>query len=44
MKSFLQWTSVILYLAVSAFLVAFGLLYANVTDLLWFHAAAVAPE
>ncbi|MCE9521381.1 MAG: hypothetical protein K8S25_02985 [Alphaproteobacteria bacterium] len=44
MQTYLQWTSIILFLAVSAFLVAFGLLYANVTDLLWFHAAAVPPE
>lgn len=44
MRAFLQWTSVVLFLAVSAFLVAFGLLYANVTDLLWFHAAAVPPD
>jgi hypothetical protein len=43
-KSIYQWTSVILFLAVSAFLIAFGLLYANVTDLLWFHAAAVPPD
>src|SRR6185436_19686423 len=28
----------------SVFLVAFGLLYANVDDLLWFHAAAVPPD
>jgi len=44
MRTKLQWTSVILYLLVSAFLVAFGLLYANVNDLLWFHAAAVPPD
>lgn len=44
MSAILQWTSVILYLAVSLFLVAFGLLYANVTDLLWFHAAAVPAD
>lgn len=44
MQNYLQWTSIILFLAVSAFLVAFGLLYANVNDLLWFHAAAVPPE
>lgn len=44
MKSKLQWASVILYLVVSVFLVAFGLLYANVNDLLWFHAAAVPPD
>ena len=40
----LQWTSIILFMAVSAFLIAFGFLYANVTELLWFHAAAVPPE
>lgn len=40
----LQWTSIILFIAVSAFLVAFGLLYSNVNDLLWFHAAAVPPD
>lgn len=44
MRTMLQWTSVILFLAVSAFLVAFGLLYSNVTDLLSFHAAAVPPD
>jgi len=44
MHAFLQWTSVVLFLAVSAFLVAFGLLYANVNDLLGFHAAAVPPD
>ena len=44
MQAILQWTSVILFLAVSAFLVAFGLLYSNVNDLLWFHAAAVPPD
>lgn len=44
MRTILQWTSVSLFMAVSAFLVAFGLLYANATDLLWFHAAAVPPE
>ncbi|MBP6011693.1 MAG: hypothetical protein KBA31_05650 [Alphaproteobacteria bacterium] len=44
MQTYLQWTSIILFLAVSAFLVAFGLLYANVNDLLWFHAAAVPPD
>ena len=44
MQTYLQWTSVILYLAVSLFLVAFGLLYANATDLLWFHAAAVPTD
>lgn len=44
MQGLMQWTSVILYLAVSLFLVAFGLLYSNVPDLLWFHAAAVPPD
>jgi len=44
MKSFLQWTSIVLFMIVSVFLVAFGLLYANVNDLLWFHAAAVPPD
>jgi hypothetical protein len=44
MQSKLQWTSVILFMAVSVFLVAFGLLYSNVNDLLWFHAAAVPPD
>jgi hypothetical protein len=44
MQAKLQWTSVILFMAVSVFLVAFGLLYANVNDLLWFHAAAVPPD
>ena len=44
MQPTLQWTSLILFMAVSAFLVAFGLLYANVNDLLWFHAAAVPPD
>jgi hypothetical protein len=44
MQTKLQWASVILFMVVSVFLIAFGLLYANVTDLLWFHAAAVPPE
>jgi hypothetical protein len=44
MQAKLQWASVILFMAVSIFLVAFGLLYANVNDLLWFHAAAVPPD
>lgn len=44
MRTKLQWTSVILFTLVSIFLIAFGLLYANVGDLLWFHAAAVPPD
>ncbi len=41
--SILQWTSVALFMLLSLFLIAFGLLYANVNDMLFFHAAAV-PE
>jgi hypothetical protein len=44
MQTTLQWTSLILFMAVSAFLVAFGFLYSNVNDLLWFHAAAVPAD
>src|SRR6185312_16190493 len=44
MRTQLQWASVILFMAVSVFLIAFGLLYANVSDLLWFHAAAVPAD
>jgi hypothetical protein len=44
MQTALQWTSVTLFMAVSAFLVAFGFLYSNVNDLLWFHAAAVPAD
>lgn len=44
MRKTLQWTSVILFMVVSLFLVAFGLLYANLNDLIWFHAAAVPPD
>jgi hypothetical protein len=36
--------SVFFFCAVSVFLILFGLLYANVSDLLWFHAAAVPPD
>lgn len=35
--------SLVLFILLSVFLVAFGLLYASVHDMLWFHAAAV-PE
>ena len=44
MQKILQRTSIVLFMAVSVFLVAFGLLYANVGDLLWFHAAAVPAD
>ena len=36
--------SVFFFCAVSLFLILFGLLYANVNDPLWFHAAAVPPD
>lgn len=39
----LRWTSLVLFTLLSAFMIAFGILYASVQDLLWFHAAAV-PE
>jgi hypothetical protein len=39
----LRWTSLILFGLVGLFLIAFGSLYASVTDMLWFHASAV-PE
>jgi hypothetical protein len=40
---YLRWASVALFGVLSAFLIAFGVLYATVHDMLWFHAAAV-PE
>jgi hypothetical protein len=43
MQSKLKLASVILFMALSVFLMAFGTLYASVQDLLFFHAAAV-PE
>lgn len=43
MRAILHWASIVLFLAVSAFLIWFGATYASVTDMLWFHAAAV-PE
>jgi hypothetical protein len=39
----LRWASIVLFVLLSLFLVAFGALYASVDDMLWFHAAAV-PE
>lgn len=36
--------SVFFFCTVSLFLMLFGFLYANVNDLLWFHAAAVPPD
>jgi hypothetical protein len=41
MHSKLKLTSIILFMALSLFLMAFGVLYATVQNLLWFHAAAV---
>lgn len=41
--SILRWTSMALFLLLSLFLIAFGVLYASVQDMLFFHAAAV-PE
>jgi hypothetical protein len=43
-STFYRRASVFLFCAVSVFLILFGLLYANVKDLLWFHAAAVPPD
>lgn len=43
MRTFLRRASLALFGLLSLFLVAFGALYASVTDMLFFHAAAV-PE
>ena len=43
MRGVLHWSGLALLAAVSAFLIWFGLVYANVMGLLWFHAAAI-PE
>jgi hypothetical protein len=43
MKSKRQLAAMILFMALSVFLMAFGALYASVKDVLFFHAAAV-PE
>jgi hypothetical protein len=42
-KKLLRWTSVVLFVLLSLFLLWFGWVYATVDNLLWFHAAAV-PE
>lgn len=44
MQAAMRWTSLGLYGLVGVFFVAFGALYASVTHLLWFHAAAVPPS
>src|SRR5689334_3718199 len=41
MRPKLKMASIVLFMALSLFLVAFGLLYIVVHNLLWFHAAAV---
>jgi hypothetical protein len=41
MHSKFRLASIILFMALSVFLMAFGTLYATVQNLLWFHAAAV---
>lgn len=43
MRSAFRWTSTALFVLLGVFLIAFGALYASVTDLLFFHAAAVPP-
>ncbi len=43
MPALLRTTSLVLFTLIGVFLVAFGILYASVTQMLWFHAAAV-PE
>jgi hypothetical protein len=42
-QTLMRRTSLVLFVLLSAFLVAFGILYASVDAMLWFHAAAV-PE
>lgn len=44
MKRLLRAISLTLFAALSVFYVAFGVLYASVQDILWFHAAAVPAE
>ena len=41
MRIVMRWASIALFVLLSVFLVAFGVLYATVEELLWFHAAAV---
>lgn len=44
MQKILRWTSVALFSALSLFMLWFGYVYASVTDMLWFHGAAVPAE
>lgn len=41
MQRIFHWTGILLFTLVSVFFIAFGILYASVTQLLSFHAAAV---
>jgi hypothetical protein len=41
MRARLKLASIVLFMLLSMFLMSFGVLYASVRDLLWFHAAAV---
>jgi hypothetical protein len=44
MQKILRWTSIALFVALSLFMLWFGYVYASVTDMLWFHGAAVPAE
>lgn len=44
MRTILRWTSIALFLALSLFMFWFGCVYASVSDMLWFHGAAVPAE
>lgn len=44
MQKVLRWVSIALFLALSLFMLWFGYVYASVTDMLWFHGAAVPRE
>jgi hypothetical protein len=44
MQAIFRWTSLGLFLALSLFMLWFGYVYASVTDMLWFHGAAVPAE
>lgn len=44
MQKIFRWTSVVLFSVLSLFMLWFGYVYAGVTDMLWFHGAAVPTE
>lgn len=44
MRPILRRTGLVLFALLGAFYIAFGAFYASVTDVLFFHAAAVPPE